>query len=502
MSEREQNPESLRALESGYEIIGELRGAPHTRRYEARRRDDGTPVMITVARVPHGGENNALAHLASDVQLLTNVAHPNAPRVLAGQWLGADEFAVITERVRGQTLSEVVSGSGPVPNARIAVVLQEVDGVLEWARAQGVVHRKVTPETLFFERGSDRVMVTFAPTEIPITGVPDARGDAKTIGELAWTMLAGKPYEADAENATVSLAELAPNLATRVVSAVDKMVRGESSEKAPDVGALLAVIASGDVLKQAEVALAALEEEFAEKRRLILEKHEQERVKFENEAAEHRELLARERSEFERIMHRRQEQLADVRAELEKQRADVERRLEELDERRAALERQWPGGLIAANASPKARKQLAALRPRRSRRGRSWNLGLSRRWAIPLGVAGVVLLLLAGFVAAVGRRRTESTSAGGVSVSTPVAAPKLPSADSGLPPAGRGSLLTQSAGGTLGRQPMPPAPKADSTTRPDTSVKRDSIPDVDSLARPKRDTIDTMPGPRARSLSP
>lgn len=487
MSEREDTPD-LGALESGYDITGELRGPPHTRRYHARRREDGVAVMITVARASDADENNALAHLASDAQLLTNAAHPSVARVLGGQWLGSDAFAVVTERVQGDTLSEVVSRGDSLPNTRIAVVLQEVDGVLDWARSQGVVHRKVTPETLFFERGSDRAIVSFAPAAIPITGVPDARGDARTIGELAWTMLAGKPYEEGTESAGASLAALAPNLATRVVSAVEKMVRGESNETAPDVASLLAVIASGDVLKQAEVALAALEEEFAEKRRQILEKHEQERAQFENEAKEHRELLARERAEFERIMHRRQEQLAGVRAELDKQRADVEQRLEELDERREALERRWPGGLIATNASATARKQLAALRPRRSRSRPHWRT----QWAIPLGVAGVVLLLLAGFVAALGRRRTESTAGGGISVVAPNAAQTQPSADSGLPPTGRRGLLTQSAGGTLGRQPAPAAPRPDSSAVQDSARKRDTVPKVDTLPRPKRDTIDTL----------
>jgi hypothetical protein len=487
MSERDDTPD-LRALEKAYDITGELRGPPHTRRYHAHRREDGIAVMITLARAWDTGENNALAHLASDTQLLTNVVHPSVARVLGGHWLGSDAFAVVTERIQGDTLGEVVSRGDPLPNTRIAVVLQEVDGVLDWARSQGVVHRKVTPETLFFERGSDRAIVSFAPTAIPITGVPDARGDAKTIGELAWTMLAGRPYEEGVDGAGPSFAALAPNLATRVVSAVEKMVRGDSSENAPDVASLLAVIASGDVLKQAEVALAALEEEFAEKRRQILEKHEQERVQFENEAKEHRELLARERAEFERIMHRRQEQLAEVRAELEKQRADVERRLEELEERREALERRWPGGLIATNSSAKARKQLAALRPRRSRWRPTWGV----RWAVPLGVAGVVLLLLAGFVAAIGRRRTESTAGGGVSVVAPNAAAKRAAADSGLPPTGRGGLLTQSAGGTLGRQPAPPAPRPDSALVQDSTTKRDTMPLNDTLVPPKRDTIDTL----------
>jgi hypothetical protein len=76
--------------------------------------------MITVVHAPQEDANNALAHLASDTQLLTNTSHPNVPRVHAGQWLGADTYAVIGDPVHGTPLSELVSrgNASPTPASR------------------------------------------------------------------------------------------------------------------------------------------------------------------------------------------------------------------------------------------------------------------------------------------------------------------------------------------------------------------------------------------------
>ena len=258
MNDRQPSPE-LRALERQYEIVGELRGVPDTHRYLARRRDDGVEVMITVVRAPHDDANNALAHLASDTQLLSNVTHAGVPRVHVGQWLGTDAYAVIGEPVHGTPLAESLSRGERFANARVAVVLQDVDGILDWARSQGIVHRKVTPETLWFEPGTDRVIVSFAPARVPISGVPDARGDAKTIGLLAWSMLAGRRYDDQDDKANPPLGELCPELAARVVGATEAMIRSENEDAEPDVPAFLALIASGDVLRRAEVEMAALQ---------------------------------------------------------------------------------------------------------------------------------------------------------------------------------------------------------------------------------------------------
>lgn len=401
MSDRPASPD-LRALERNYEIVGELRGAPDTSRFVALRRHDGAEVMITVVRAPQDDANNALAHLASDTQLLTNANHPNVPRVHSGQWLGADTYAVISDPVHGTPLAELVSRGERITNARVSVILQVVDGVLDWARSQGIVHRKVTAETLWFEPRTDRVIVSFAPARIPISGVPDARGDARTIGVLAWTMLAGRRYDDHDDNANPPLAEASPELAARVVEATEQMIQSESATAAPDTSAFLALVASGDVLRRAEIEMAALQNDFAERHRVALEKYENQRSEIEAAAAEHAARLADERAGFERLVRERQEQLAAVRAELDKQRGEIARRLAELDERRAALEKAQQRIEYGGVGGRAAATDLDEDAPK------------DVHWAIPMSLAAILVLLIVSLVATMSHQRRPASSAGDV----------------------------------------------------------------------------------------
>jgi hypothetical protein len=401
MSDRQPSPD-LQALERTYEIVGELRGASDTHRFVARRRDDGVDVMITVVRAPQDDGNNALAHLASDTQLLGNAGHPGVLRVHTGQWLGADAYAVISDPIHATPLAELVSRGERIANARVAVVLQDVDGVLDWARNQGIVHRKVTPETLWFEPGTDRVMISFAASRIPISGVPDARGDAKTIGVLAWSMLAGRRYDELDDKANPPLAELCPELAARVVGATEAMIRSESVDEAPDVPAFLALIASGDVLRRAEVEMAALQTDFAERHRIAEENNEKQKAEVEAAAAEHASRLAGERDAFERLVHERQEQLGAIRAELDKQRVAITRRLAELDKRRVALD-QMRSELDLREANMHAKRPAAPE-----------EFPNDLHWTIPVGLTAIVMLLLAGLVASMAHPRRASSSSGDV----------------------------------------------------------------------------------------
>src|SRR4051812_12869245 len=98
MSEPRKAPD-LGALGNDYEILGELRDGDDLNTYVARTREGGEEVEIAVVRPPAGGDNNALAHFASDTQMLSTLTHPNVARVVGGRWLGKDAYAVVRERV-------------------------------------------------------------------------------------------------------------------------------------------------------------------------------------------------------------------------------------------------------------------------------------------------------------------------------------------------------------------------------------------------------------------
>jgi len=493
---------NLQKLEETYRIVGELRGTKNVRRYVAQRRQGGVDVIISVVTAVAGSQHNELSHYAADVQLLVGEHHPVVVDVLESRWLDGGALAIVTARENGSTLGDLLDRGERLSNPRTASILQDVLAGLEWARARGVVHRGVSPDDLFLDDGSQRVRVLLAPTLIPITGVPDACADARTIGELAWAMLSGKTYEPGKRQ---SLANVAPNLASRVVEATEELIActmPTPNAPAPDVATVIGVIAAGDVLKQAEVEISAMKEEYQEQHRIALAKCENrrmeveqqavetanaladERADFERQMTEEKAALADERADFDRVMQERQAHFAQIRETLEEQAEDLERRLADFDERRSEFQRvvlrrqreQAEAGTAPdfglkpakERAAPqdKIRTALGTLdgparRPAADARSR-------RRWLVPATLAAVSIAAIATVF---GLRYARSRTSEAIMVGKTAVAPTAPTlgVGSGL---SRGGFLSQTAGGTVVTKALgaPTAPARDSVIPPSTPI--------------------------------
>jgi len=335
MSDEQKAPD-VRSLEDRYQILGELRGAAGPQTYIGKRKADGVGVFIRVVRSANN-DNNALAHFASDAQILSRLDHANVLRVLESRWLGADTIAVVNERARGRTLGEKLS-SGDLPSHQhAAVILDDVRSALDWAREHGIVHRGVTPETLFFDDGDDRPLVLLSPTPVPMESVPDACEDARTIGTLSWSMLTGEPF--DGSESADALAERRPDLARRVVDDTVAMTACRNGHRAPDVANYLGVIANADALRQGEIEVARMQAELEEERRKEREAFEAEQRACEARVRETEEQLAAEREDFARKMKEEEARLADAHQQLDVERAQLEQERAEFDERSADLDR-------------------------------------------------------------------------------------------------------------------------------------------------------------------
>jgi chemotaxis protein histidine kinase CheA len=527
---------NLGALQDTYEIVGELRGSQCQRPFLARRKDNGADVVITVHTPPKGGDGKELPHFAADVQMLAGLRHPHVVPVHEARWVGKGELAVVSDRVGGDTLAELVARGQTFGNPRVAAVLHEVLGVLDWARTRGIVHRGVSADCLFFEEDTERVLVSLLPAPIPITGVADERTDAKTIGELAWIMLTGK--ELPETSGETGLAELAPNLALRVVEATEKLLRGPDGRDTPvpDVSAVLAIIAAGDVLKQVEVEMAAMKEEYEEQHRAELAKCElqreeveqraveeatalaDERAAFEKKIADMQAALSDERADFERIIAERTEHLATVRATLEQQAADLEKRLADFDARRTAFE----SVVLEKQKQVAADPELPVLEevtvdaddtPPADLRGMFDPLDAKPaekpkdktrpRWMVPATVAGVVVALSAAIAGA----RYENQ---GRHLPTPTKTVQAPIPEGG---SRRGGFLSQTAAGTLAPKSLgsvqPFATAADSAARAAAPATTDSVAPTPAVVneeprprpRPKPVVRDTVPSEPASIFS-
>ena len=316
-------PVDLTALEADFDIVGELGSTGDAKILIAsrkgsspKRRDDESAVVIEVVGVPEGDEGNALSHLAADTKRLSATAHRRLVRVLDGRWLGERAFAVIRERVTDPTLAQLLATGERFSNPRIAAILREVNGLLEWAREQMLTHRAITPDRIYLEPKTDRVRVAFAASAIPrLQGTNAPSTDARTIARLAAAMLAGvaKPRSDD----VVHLAERRPDLPDQLINATRSLFEGIPGI---EVAAYLALIGMADPLAAGETEAERIREEILAEQLTEREKFAIERARLEKAMEEQRQTLERgtaaERETMARDLTAAEEAMARERAEL------------------------------------------------------------------------------------------------------------------------------------------------------------------------------------------
>ena len=333
-------PIDLSSLASDYEIVGEVDAAADSRAYlgkrtsEGKRRDDRTGVLITIVSTPEGDEANALSHLAADTKLLAEASHRRLIPVIEGRWLGEDAFAVVTQRTTDPSLAERLISGETFSNPRIAAILREVNGLLEWARGQHVVHRGIPASSVFLEPKTDRVRATFAIAPIRRLHHSDAHDDARTVARLATAMLTGevdpRAYESE------SLAELRPDLPEQLVSATRTLVEAKSGDPEPDVAAFLALIGMADPVAAGEAERERIRAEIIDEQHTEREKLAAERAAFEqtmeSERATFEKEMAAQRAAYERAQNEEREKLErDLSREREKLERDQARERETLE---------------------------------------------------------------------------------------------------------------------------------------------------------------------------
>lgn len=99
-------------------------------------------VAIKCLRQSMRHEPTPVARLHREAKLLRRLSHPGLPRLF--DWLPA-EYAIVMERVPGQSLSVLFDGSYARELSTVRVVFTELLGILSYLHAQQVSHRDVKP---------------------------------------------------------------------------------------------------------------------------------------------------------------------------------------------------------------------------------------------------------------------------------------------------------------------------------------------------------------------
>lgn len=233
------------------------------------------PVAIKVLSPSLAARPEMRERFLREARLAAQCFHPHIVPIHAVE--SADDLAwIVMAYVRGETLSERLRRSGPLPAEEVRRLAREVGWALSYAHQRGVVHRDIKPENLLIDASTGRyVIADFGIAQggdhvsTPLGGtVPgtarymapeqalgefiDGRADLYALGVTLFVAATGRaPFEGDNALALVAqhAAQPAPSVRTRapdmplsLARAIDRCLAKRPDDRFPDAGAFLGAI--------------------------------------------------------------------------------------------------------------------------------------------------------------------------------------------------------------------------------------------------------------------
>jgi serine/threonine-protein kinase len=156
-------------------------------------------VAVKVISGAHAETPEALERFRREALAVNRIAHPARVEVSDfGQLPDGRQYYVMA-RLRGQPLSRLLEGSGPLSASRCVELMTPVIEVLGAAHAAGIVHRDIKPDNIFLDQDETGAVIPRV-LDFGIAKLldPGGRGDAVTqTGQLLGTPLYMSPEQAN-----------------------------------------------------------------------------------------------------------------------------------------------------------------------------------------------------------------------------------------------------------------------------------------------------------------
>ncbi|HYM68298.1 MAG TPA: PASTA domain-containing protein [bacterium] len=209
-----------RVLDGRYEVLGPISEGGMALVYRGRRLEDGRPVAIKVLRDQYAHNAEFVARFEREAQAVARLSHPHMVQVY-DHGRDGDVHFIVMEFIEGDNLKTLLRRVGPLDEARATRIAAQVCDVLEYAHAEGIVHRDIKPQNILIAPDGQVKVTDFgiaralAATTITETGTvlgsvqylspEQARGlgvgrraDLYSLGVVLYEMVTGTlPFDGD-----------------------------------------------------------------------------------------------------------------------------------------------------------------------------------------------------------------------------------------------------------------------------------------------------------------
>ena len=208
-----------------YEVMELLGRGGMAEVYKGRHSRLERMVAIKVLPASLASEADFRARFEREARSIASLRHPNIVQMFDfGDVEGT--YYMVMEYISGKDLAHLMSETNPLPRALVYSLASEVASALDYAHAQGLVHRDVKPSNVLLQGSgmqASAVLTDFgiakmlggdtgatktglmmgtlnymAPEQIRSSGTVDGRADIYALGIMVYQMLTGRlPFDAD-----------------------------------------------------------------------------------------------------------------------------------------------------------------------------------------------------------------------------------------------------------------------------------------------------------------
>ena len=261
-----------------YEVLEPLGRGGMAEVYKGRHTRLDKMVAIKVLPLEVADDPNFRARFEREARAVAALKHPHIVQVFDfGDVDGT--YYMVMDYVAGKDLAHRMRETGALPLAHVAPLAQHIASALDYAHAQGLVHRDVKPSNVMLEAGATprAILMDFgiakilasgqtgptrsgmigtldymAPEQINASAAIDGRADVYSLGVMVYQMLTGQlPFSGESPGA-VLMAHLqqaapdprllAPHLSEACALAIQRALAKDPDQRCPTAGELAAAL--------------------------------------------------------------------------------------------------------------------------------------------------------------------------------------------------------------------------------------------------------------------